>query len=54
MGMCKPSGGIKPQIGKIGDLKAYGDPNSRIDLYKIDNPKELYNKDGTIQMGKPK
>ena len=32
MGMCKPSGGIKPQLGKIGDLKAYGDPNTRIDL----------------------
>ena len=32
MGMCKPSGGIKSKTGKIGDLKATGDPNSRIDL----------------------
>ena len=35
--MCKPSGGIKSQIGKIGDLKAFGDPNSRIDLYNNNN-----------------
>ena len=33
MGMCKPSGGIEKKVGKIGDLKAHGDPNSRIDLY---------------------
>lgn len=39
--MCKPSGGIKSQMGKIGDLAPYGDPNSRIDLYNIDNPNEL-------------
>ena len=32
MGMCKLSGGIKSKTGKIGDLKATGDPNSRIDL----------------------
>ena len=32
MGMCKLSGGIKSETGKIGDLKATGDPNSRIDL----------------------
>lgn len=33
MGMCKPSGGIKAKIGKIGNLKAIGEPNTRIDLY---------------------
>ena len=33
MGMCKPSGGIKTQVGRIGDLKAEGTPNSRTDLY---------------------
>lgn len=33
MGMCKPSGGVKQKIGKIGSLKAYDDPNIRIDLY---------------------
>ena len=33
MGMCKPSGGIKSRVGKIGDLKAIGEPNTRIDLY---------------------
>jgi len=33
MGMCKPSGGIKQQVGRIGDLKAEGNPNSRVDLY---------------------
>lgn len=32
MGMSKTSGGIKIKIGKIGDLKAKGDPNSRYDL----------------------
>ena len=41
MGMGKPSGGIKTQLGKIGSLKAYGDPNTRIDLYNIENPNEL-------------
>ncbi len=33
MGMCKPSGGINTVFGKIGDLKALGLPNSRVDLY---------------------
>ena len=33
MGMCKPSGGVKPKIGKIGSLNACDDPNVRIDLY---------------------
>ena len=33
MGMCKPSGGIKSQVGTIGSLKADSDPNTRIDLY---------------------
>ena len=33
MGMCKPSGGIKSQVGRIGDLKTEGTPNTRIDLY---------------------
>ncbi len=31
--MCKPSGGIKQQVGRIGDLKKTGTPNTRIDLY---------------------
>ena len=33
MGMCKPSGGINSVVGKIGDLKRIGTPNSRTDLY---------------------
>lgn len=33
MGMCKPSGGIKPMMGKIGDLPRIGTPNTRTDLY---------------------
>lgn len=33
MGMCKPSGGKFSQSGKIGDLKATGVPNTRIDLF---------------------
>ena len=33
MGMCKPSGGIESKIGRIGDLKATGTPNSRTDLF---------------------
>ncbi len=33
MGMCKPSGGISSQVGRIGDLKTTGAPNTRIDLY---------------------
>lgn len=33
MRMCKPSGGKFSQIGKIGDLKATGIPNTRIDLF---------------------
>lgn len=33
MGMCKPSGGIKSKVGGVGDLKIYGVPNTRIDLY---------------------
>ena len=33
MGMCKPSGGINSIVGKIGDLKRIGTPNSRTDLY---------------------
>lgn len=33
MGMCKPSGGIDKKVGRIGSLKATGDPNTRIDLY---------------------
>lgn len=33
MGMCKPSGGIERKVGKIGDLKAKGNLNTRIDLY---------------------
>ena len=36
MGMCKPSGGISNQIGRIGDLKTTGKPNTRIDLYNKD------------------
>ena len=33
MGMCKPSGGKFTKIGKIGELKSTGSPNTRIDLY---------------------
>ena len=33
MGMCKPSGGIKLIVGKIGDLPRIGTPNTRTDLY---------------------
>ena len=36
MGMCKPSGGKFTQIGKIGDLKKDGVPNTRIDLFNKD------------------
>ena len=36
MGMCKPSGGISKQIGRIGDLKPTGNPNTRKDLYNED------------------
>ena len=55
--MCKPSGGIKPQLGKIGSLKAYGDPNTRIDLYNIENPNELlqqrwYDLNGRAEMNR--
>lgn len=57
MGMCKPSGGIEAKFGKVGDLKAYGDPNSRIDLYNIDNPNELlqqrwYDSNGIAEMNR--
>lgn len=33
MGMCKPSGGIKSVVGKIGDLPRMGTSNTRTDLY---------------------
>jgi len=33
MGMCKPSGGIKEETGRLGSLDRMGEPNSRIDLY---------------------
>lgn len=36
MGMCKPSGGKIDIIGRIGDLKAIGTPNTREDLYNED------------------
>ena len=32
MGMCKPSGGVEPRVGRIGDLEIIGKPNSRADL----------------------
>ena len=44
MGMCKPSGGInEPIYGKVGQNipGSFGPPNTRTDLYNIDNPKEL-------------
>lgn len=44
MGMCKPSGGInEPMYGKVGQNipGSFGPPNTRTDLYNIDNPKEL-------------
>lgn len=31
--MCKPSGGISKQIGRIGSLPRIGTPNTRVDLY---------------------
>ena len=49
MGMCKPSGGIKSQVGKIGSLKANSDPNTRIDLYNEQGeliPQRWYGPDG--------
>ena len=33
MGMAKPSGGVVPVVGNIGDLNKEGIPNSRYDLY---------------------
>ena len=30
--MCKPSGGINPQTGKVGSLPRIWLPNTRIDL----------------------
>lgn len=55
MGMCSPSGGIESVIGKIGDLKAIGDPNTRIDLK--DDQDELiqqrwYGPDGRATMNR--
>ena len=44
MGMCKPSGGINPPIyGKVGQNipGSFGPPNTRTDMYNIDNPNEL-------------
>ena len=44
MGMCKPSGGINPPIyGKVGQNipGSFGPPNTRTDMYNIDNPDEL-------------
>jgi len=44
MGMCKPSGGINPPIfGKVGqNIKgSKGLPNTRTDMYDIDNQTEL-------------
>lgn len=44
MGMCKPSGGInKPIYGKVGQNipGSFGPPNTRTDMYNIDNPDEL-------------
>lgn len=33
MGMCKPSGGFKNQMGRVGSLPRIWKPNTRIDLY---------------------
>lgn len=33
MGMCKPSGRKFTKIGKTGELKSTGIPNTRIDLF---------------------
>ena len=33
MGMCKPSGGIYTQTGRVGSLPRIWLPNTRIDLY---------------------
>ena len=33
MGMCKPSGGIKKFVGRLGSLSRSSTPNSRSDLY---------------------
>ena len=44
MGMCKPSGGLNPRIfGKVGQniRDALGKPNTRTDMYDIDNPNDL-------------
>lgn len=42
--MCKPSGGInEPMYGKVGQNipGSFGPPNTRMDMYNIDNPDEL-------------
>lgn len=43
MGMCKPSGGITKIYGRIGQNipGSFGKPNSRTDMYNIDNVTEL-------------
>lgn len=34
MGMCKPSGGVEKEVGKLGSLpRKYKKPNVRVDLY---------------------
>lgn len=51
MGMCKPSGGVDPQIGRVGSLPRIWLPNTRIDL-SDENGKLLqqgwYDKDAII------
>ncbi len=48
MGMCKPSGGISNQTGRVGSLPRIWLPNTRIDLY--DEKEICCNKDGMDQM----
>lgn len=39
MGMATPSGGVKKFVGRLGDLKTDGKPNSRADLYNKNGEK---------------
>ena len=44
MGMCKPSGGIYTQTGRVGSLPRIWLPNTRIDLLATDRSAKFYEK----------
>ncbi|GEM_PF-4760605 len=51
MGMCKPSCGVERFVGRLGDLKTKGKPNSRADLYNKNGEKiqsRWYDADGKV------